>query len=89
MKRVRRGKRRLRPPPHRDHRPEMVELFSKRKKGKANGNLRLQKWPVSGEAPGTAIDNFRFSPERDQRHNGPDEAYGDGPYAYFKVGVSG
>jgi len=89
MKRVRRGRRRRRPPPHRDHRPGMVELFFKKKKGKANAGVRVQRWEIGGKAPGPAFDDLRVSAERDQRHNAPDEAYGDRALSYVKSSVPG
>ncbi len=87
MKRVRRGRKRRRPPPHHDHRPGMVELFFKRKKGKASVYIRVQKREVDRETPSPATGDFRVSAERDQRHHGIDTAYGDGALLHFKIGV--
>jgi hypothetical protein len=33
----------------------MIELFFKKKKGKANVSVRVQKWEVGGKAPSPAF----------------------------------
>jgi hypothetical protein len=86
---MRRGRKRKRPPLHRDYRPEQREFWSRRAKGAKYANLRVPQRAVSREELSASSSNGQYSTECDQRHYGSAEAHGDGHDPHIEIPLQG